>query len=546
MLIRRASFTGLIVAVSLVFVLGCRDEDTVEPDINRPPETILTVSPQQGDRVFHKYLVRWTGLDEDGVVETYRLVTVVEDELYGGRTSEEDISEYLLDLDWTTTEATESLFVFRADRPNSRNHSIYIVAIDNEGKEDATPALANFVAIDYELPETEIYIATNLDPVPKVPIAEGDTLPAYNLQNPLDPITIDLSWEGIDPDGEIIEWRYRLDSSSEQGMEAVWEDECECYAGSVNLTYDPNDSLNSDVWLGYHEFRLSAIDDAGARSEQKSARFIINYDPDTKVDSVWSYRSRRDQSGGPYQYPLPEILIYAKEWDPNSDFYDPDSAAKYAGQMMGYHFGQLRVKFHGWDKDGPVDGSPPSQFKWSIRGTLLKSDWTSNECGTADTIVYYCDGTPVQPYLDSDRAFTLIVTARDNHGKADGSPVKVDFEVNYFPEIESFNAQVTDPDDIDVRISWEVSDPDEGYGWGVTQGETEQALVKYRYRYRMKGTELWSLWTQIDRKDRQRRYLTYDTIEGLEAGVYELELHVFNGDYIQTRADRESFEFTIP
>lgn len=553
MLMRKASLVVLLVIVSLLTAVGCRDEDVARPDINRPPETILSVSPRQGEGVFHKYLVRWTGLDRDGVVTSYKLAAVTEDEIYGGRTSEEDIAEYLLSLPWFVTDITESLFVLRADRPNSRNHSLYVIAIDNEGKEDPTPALTNFVAIDYELPWIDVFISDNINTEPRVPAAKGDTLPAYNLANPSEPISIILGWQGDDPDGDVNEWRFRLDSSAERSREPVWDeclvpyegcmtDPCSCYVGAETLTYDPNDPANSDVWIGFHEFRISAIDDANARSPQEIASFVINYDPETMIDSVWSFRSTRDYNGNPYSEPLDTILIYAREWDEN-----PDSAAKYADGRMGYHFGQLIMKFHGWDKDGPIDGTPPSEFKWSIKGTLLKSDWVSNPCGTEDTIGYFCDMSEVgPPFLDSDRPFTLIVSSRDDHQKADGSPAQLPFEVNFTPEIVSVTHTVNDPEAIDVTFSWECSDVDEGYGWGTSQGQLEQALMKYRFRYRLQGTTQWGQWHSPIGKTRDKRYKTFLMVEDMEAGAYELDFRVYNGDYVGTRESSYIYEFTIP
>ncbi len=564
MLMGKASLIVFVVVLSLLIAAGCRKEDIVRPDINRPPETVLSVSPRQGDKVFHKYLVRWTGLDRDGVVVKYKIATVVEDEIYGGRTGEEDIAEYLLNLPWFVTDATESLFVLRADRPNSRNHSLYVIAIDNEGKEDPTPALTNFVAIDYELPWIDIFISDNINTELRSPTEKGDTLPAYNLASPTEPILITLDWQGDDPDGYITEWRLRLDSSSEQARPPVWDeclepyegclmDPCFCYLGADTLLYWPpdTDTLTGErvypmgnVDIGFHELRISAIDDANARSQEEIARFVINYDPDTVIDSVWSFRRTRDLGGNPLSDSLPEILIYAREWDEN-----PDSAAKYADQRLGYHFCQLRMKLHGWDKDGPLDGGPPSEFKWSIKGTLLKSDWTSNPCGTEDTIVYYCDVTEEgPPYLDSDRPFTLIVSSRDNHLKADGSPVRLPFEVNFTPEIDTLYHEVEDPDGIDVTFRWVCSDVDEGYGWGTSQGQREQALMKYRFRYRLEGTSQWSQWVkQTSRNTRtDQRYKTFLRVDNLEAGTYELDFRVYNGDYLGTREDGEIYTFSIP
>lgn len=524
---------GLALAASLM-LQGCEEEELVRPDRNRPPETILSVGPREGDRVFHKYRVRWTGLDRDGVVVAYRVATVAEDEIYNGRTSPEDIAEYLLDLPWWTTDATDSLFVFRADRPNSRNHSIYVAAIDNEGKEDPTPALANFLAIDYGLPEISICMACNVPRYSEVlksivppgvcaPTAmKGDTLPQYNLADPGSPIIITLKWEGDDPDGDIVWWIHRLDSRGEVTDSADVD--------SLVLIYDPDDPVQSDVRIGFHEFRLSAVDDANARSAEKSTRFVINYDPDTVIDSVWSFRQFTDL-GEFIPNPLPKKLIYARAWSDSPEVY-PDE------DRVGYHFGQLILKFHGTDKDKPLDGLPPDTFKWNIAGTYLKSDWLSNPCGQSDSVYFYCDTTPFEPFLDNDQPFRLLVYARDHVDKADGSPAVITFEVNVTPVIESIVADTLGLLAGQVTFTWQAHDVDEGYGWGVETGETEQALIKYRYR--IDG----GLWEQVTAKTRNpTRYKKTVTVDGIEPGHHTFELHAYNGDYIATRADTLSIEF---
>lgn len=534
MLPRKIWLALLCVVGLLLAVQGCRDEDLTRPDINSPPETILAVAPELGDETFHKYLVRWTGLDGDGVVTEYKVATVAEDELYGGRTSEEDVAEYLIDLPWEFTNATESLFVFRADRPNSRRHSLYVVAIDNEGKEDPTPALTNFTAVDYALPVITIKIADNLNPIPRIPGPMGDTLPAVNLLNPGDPIEIRMSWEGYDPDGEIVEWRYKLDSAQEVPLPQD--------SSSISFLYDPSDPARSDVWLGFHEFKLVGVDDANARSDREIARFVINYDPDTVIDSIWSFRERTNATDArPSRGPrLPEILIFAREWRE-----DPDSAAKYADARLGYHFGQLRMKFHGKDKDGPIGGAPPDSFKWSVQGTNLRGEADADSvCGQSGEIVFYCTGSGKSPRLDSDRPYTLTFAAVDDHAKQDGSPDTVKFNVNFPPEIIGISHQVLDPQTGLTRLSWQAQDPDEGYGWGSND---KQAMMLYRLRYRLKGSGPYGLWLYNDiALGREREVPKYIDIGGLEPGTYEVELQAYNGIYIDTRADVMFYEFSVP
>jgi hypothetical protein len=532
---------SLVAVLALLALQGCEEEELVRPDRNRPPETILSVAPEHGDRAFHKYRVRWTGLDRDGVVVEYRVATVAEDELYGGRTSPEDIEEYLFDLPWTVTDATESLFVFRADRPNSRNHSLYVVGVDNEGKEDPTPALTNFLAIDYGLPVIEICMANNVTRfsrllnqyipagmcVPTSP--KGDTLPKFNFENPGIPITFTMKWVGDDPDGDVTSYRYRLDSQAEVEVEADVD--------SAVFRYDPDDVSGSNVWTGFHEFRVVAVDDAGAESQESVTRFVINYDPDTVIDSVWTFRRKVDNDLANVDS-LPMKLIYARAWRDSPEVYgDWGDSLRYSDYA--YHFGQIKIKFHGSDVDGPPEGPPPSEFRWDIAGTLLKSDWVSAPDGFCNGVACYSDTTKQKPYLDSDREFRLSARSRDDINKADGSPDTIMFFVNIPPKIDEGSLS-HQPLTGQVRFTWDAHDPDEGYGWGIRSGEQEQALIKYRYR--IDG----GLWQDVQRKTRNpTRFRKEATIEDLEPGPHRFELHAYNGDYFETRADKDTLDFEL-
>ena len=537
-------FAICLLMAALLVLLSCEKEELVRPDQNRPPETILSVGPNQGDIVFHRYHVRWTGLDEDGVVVGYWVASVPEDELWNGRTSYEDIIEYMLDLPWRYTTKTESLFVFRADRPNSRNHSLYVQAVDNEGKVDEIPAMVNFLAIDPGVPDISICMASSVTRYSSVldtlvppgmcveTGAEGDTLPQYNVEFAGEPITITLNWEGDDPDGEVTEWRYRLDSKGEVRVPAD--------VTSTTLTYDRDNPAASDVWVGAHEFRLVGVDDANARSEEDVARFIINYDPDTVIDSVWTYRDKVDNLRNETDR-LDEKLIYAKEWRETGQV--PEGYDRVC-----YHFGQLRLKFHGTDRDKDPGGWPPEWFKWSISGTLLKSDWFRNRCTQSDTIYYYCaltDPLLEGPYLDSDRPFRLYVAARDSLrvdangdiiGKADGSPDTIWFDVNVAPRIISLRDSVIDVGSGTVRFMWESEDIDEGYYWGAS--DLDQGMMLYQYRiddgqWRKDGLN----------RDSDQRFYKYVTVAGLDPGSHTFELHAYNGAYLQTRSDTLKIEF---
>lgn len=512
----RWKLLGWVLLTGTLVLAGCEDEEGVRPDINRPPETTMAVAPRPGSEVFHKYRVNWTGIDRDGVVERYRIASMPEEALYGGFTNPEDIEAFLFDIlfdpdnpgsTWFETDTTESLFVFRADSPNSRKHSLYISAVDNEGKLDLSPAATNFMAIDYGLPQIQLYFSSNIDTLWKFPVIKGDTLPAYNEG---EHVEARIKWEGYDPDGDIVEWRYRLDSGAERRL-APEQDR-------ITFLYDPENPLGSDVWVGFHEFKLVAIDDAMARSDEYVARFIVNHDPDTYVDSVWAFRNSKLD-------PVPEVLIYPSDGE----------------QKRVWHFGRIRFKFHGYDQDKfPDTEISPAIFTWRIKGTLI----TSNPTWVAKATGEYINGQPVYAdtvaagrEFDTDAPLELIIRSRDELGTIDGTPASLVFLVNYSPDIENVTYQQTAPGT--VRFDWEANDPDEDVGWTPA---VAGALMRYRYRID-KGP--WYVFGTADLDPVTRHYRKYVVVQNIAVGSHTFTLQAFNQEYFTTRSDEWVLDFTV-
>lgn len=512
----RLRLIGWAVLASVLVLTGCEEEEGVRPDINRPPETSLAVAPRPGSEVFHKYRVNWTGIDRDGVVERYRIVSMPEEELYSGLVNPEDIEAFLFDIlfdpdnpgsTWFETDTTESLFVFRADSPNSRKHSLYISAIDNEGKLDLSPAATNFMAIDYSLPQMQLYFSSNIDTLWKESFIRGDTLPAYNEG---EHVEARIRWEGYDPDGEIIEWRYRLDSGAERRLPPEQD--------RITFIYDPDDPLGSDVWVGFHEFKLVGIDDAMARSDEYVVRFIVNHDPDTFIDSVWAFRNSKLDT-------VPEVLIYPTDGEAD----------------MVWHFGLIRFKFHGYDQDKfPDTEVSPAIFTWRIKGTLVTSSptWVAKPTGEyIDGQPVYADTVPVGREFDTDAPLQLIVRSRDELGTIDGTPSSLVFLVDYPPDIESVSWTQTGPGT--VLFEWEASDPDEDVDWTPALAG---ALMRYRYRVD-KGP--WYLFGAPELDPVTRHYFKYVEVENIALGSHTFTLQAFNQQYFTTRSDEWVLEFEV-
>ena len=522
---RRYKLIGALVLAGFLVLVGCEEDAGIRDDINRPPETYLAVAPQPGTEVFHKYQVNWVGSDRDGVVERYRVATMPEEELYGGLIDPEDINAFLFDIlfdpdnpgsTWFETDTTESLFVFSADSPNSKKHSLYISAVDNEGKLDPSPAATNFMAIDFGLPQINILVSSNVNTAWKIPPAKGDTLPAYNGGSEVE---VRIKWEGYDPDGQIAEWQYRLDSSAARTRLAGEPGSDGIYRDSLTFVYDPDDPLGSDVWIGYHEFKLVAIDDASARSDDYVTRFIINYDPDTVIDSVWAFRYSKYDT-------VPEILLYPNDGE----------------QPRVWHFGLIRFKYHGTDRDKfPDTEVSPEYFTWRVKGRLISSNptWLSKPTGEyIDGVPVYADTLKAADALDTDTPLELLIRARDELGTIDGTPASLVFEVNCAPEIHSITWGQTGPGT--VLFEWEATDQDEDYKWGANN---TYALMNYRYRVD-KGP--WNyLDVQTDLDPATHHFVKFAEIEDLETGDHIFTLQAFNKDYYTSRSDQMIIDFHV-
>src|SRR5215470_3372710 len=60
-----------LLCVLFVLALSCRQDVPSLFQINQPPETILTVIPEDSTRAFYRYHVYWHGEDADGHVVRY-------------------------------------------------------------------------------------------------------------------------------------------------------------------------------------------------------------------------------------------------------------------------------------------------------------------------------------------------------------------------------------------------------------------------------------------------------------------------------------------
>jgi hypothetical protein len=125
---------------------------------NQPPETTITIIPEDSTTGFYRYHVYWHGEDSDGRVIRYIFAitdTISRDEdlNWDPQTAENRERSFY-------TEKTDSVFIFNS----ARSRLVFnIAAIDDFGRLDRTPARARFFVTDNGFPSVEF-----LDVVPEV------------------------------------------------------------------------------------------------------------------------------------------------------------------------------------------------------------------------------------------------------------------------------------------------------------------------------------------------------------------------------------------
>ena len=144
-------FLGLL-AGTLLF--GCRAFEPEAVIVNRPPQTYIIGSPAETSGAYFHFHVFWYGTDEDGFVERYVWAltdTSLQDYTEDSTGDEEDerfnpaLNINHLEIGtWTTR--TDTVFDFQINQGSnlSQNMTLHMVAQDDRGAFDRTPARLHF------------------------------------------------------------------------------------------------------------------------------------------------------------------------------------------------------------------------------------------------------------------------------------------------------------------------------------------------------------------------------------------------------------------
>jgi len=159
---------AVLAGLAAALVAGCSDTVAPPKPLKQNPETELTYAPLEGDTASYRIHFFWNGYDNDGEVIRFR---------------------YALDADtsnapstWIPTTAKDTTLLFLVDPVQEvRGHVLWVVAEDNEGRFDPTPA-------------KRFFSAKTIPPVSR--ITRGPNAPG-TIIGP----NFTFEWEGIDPDG---------------------------------------------------------------------------------------------------------------------------------------------------------------------------------------------------------------------------------------------------------------------------------------------------------------------------------------------------------
>jgi hypothetical protein len=372
----RAVLVFIATALMLVLITilqGCRKE---RPGFERnlPPETYLSSVPLDSSFVFYRVKLYWGGLDQDDrVVGYYYAVT--------------DSNLVPAESSWVWTTDTEKEFSLLANNPEMLGHRFFVRAVDERGLPDPTPAFVFFYARDFHLPKITFTKSYAVTPQGETIYLTAATVKQLTDSIPGDTISVfsvcNFAWRGWDddPGGKVTGYLYRTSEDAQ-------------YRGGTLADTSYSFQVRK---AGLLNFEVVATDDAGAMSRRDSLRyFVVNFDPDTWITSPCTTCCTSQNGKG---------------------FMESGSLPRCEGDTLRLT-GPVSVSFawDGWDKDGYVQA-------WTYR--LLREGG-----GRAYTLTF--DKT-WQTSLSQWGDYDLVVRARDNDGKDDGTPASLRFSLNCAP-----------------------------------------------------------------------------------------------------------------
>ncbi len=297
-------------------LIGCRAFEPEAIIVNRPPETYIVGSPAETSGAYFHFHVYWYGADEDGFVERY--VWALTDTSVQDPETDEDEEDQRFDPadnistleigNYTTR--TDTVFDFRIGQGANLSYdmTLHMVAVDDRGAFDRTPARLHFFSNALGNPQVQFY---------RDAVAGGNEFADFDTVAFGEPLF--LKWSGTTPnirayDPELLARRDTVPPNDDGLLGFKWRlpefDDCndaqdDCwnprafdeatgdsfsFFGPVTELTFLNDGTGSGVFgrvldAGPIELLVNTIDVAGVevpRTDQV-LNIVVNYDPDTRI-----------------------------------------------------------------------------------------------------------------------------------------------------------------------------------------------------------------------------------------------------------------------
>ena len=460
-----------VALAAVVLLAGCRAFEPETVIVNKAPETFIIGAPlEHGGGYFH-YHVFWYGSDADGQVE--RFVWALTDTTVQNIDTSEDeedtrfnpaLDASHLDIGhWTTK--TDSIFDFTINQGTapSYNMTLHMVAVDDFGDYDRTPARLHFFSNSLGSPDIRFFRISGNDTT-LIASGESDTVgfgAPYHL-----------CWAGTTPnvrgydddalaavdtvypytDG-LFGYKYQLTGELGGGcvpsLEDCWRprlfaeatgDSFSVFADTTHVIFH-NDGSGSDPFKRFLDsgevgVRVNALDVAGVEVAEylRDFSFVVNYDPKTILldgESDWAHPD------DPEIYPYYIMLN-----DPAQVHHSFSSGERIPDRTY--------VVFKALAKDDDRDAKLDPSFKIGLTGIVsgVRSNFTggtySFSSGASDINTDPTWGMGVDGwYADTlgfltgpSTEFAFKMQAVDEHERRDGSPAVINFDVGYPPCVQ--------------------------------------------------------------------------------------------------------------
>ncbi|MFO7608989.1 MAG: hypothetical protein R6X35_07300 [Candidatus Krumholzibacteriia bacterium] len=340
---RRIALGSFLCALAVTVLFGCRAFDPEAVIVNNPPETYIIGAPAETSGGYYHFHVYWYGTDTDGTVE--RFVWALTDTSIQDRDTDDDEEDRNFDpADNISTLAighyttrTDSIFDFAINQgPNlSYDMTLHMVAIDDRGAMDRTPARLHFISNALRNPVVQFWREDPDGSDNLVPFSDADTIGFGR------PFT--LHWGGYTENArgyppELLAqndtmgaidglqgFKYRLpDEPCDESVEDCWHprryddargDSVSYFGDVTELRFRNQDPATADLRYkelsaGIHELLVNTIDIAGVQvpSQRQRLRIVVNYDPESYI--------LRNQSDPYFSYPNPKVYPYYRIFYP--------------------------------------------------------------------------------------------------------------------------------------------------------------------------------------------------------------------------------------